>query len=81
MAKRVIVRPVEAETKTAAGIFIPDSAKEKPQVGDVLEVGKEVEGVKVGDRILHEEYGPRKFKSGNEELLVVKDEDILAVIK
>ncbi len=81
LADRIIARPVEAETKTASGILLPDQAKEKTQTATVLAVGKDVKEVKVGDKIVHTEYGPNRFKQGTEELLIVKEEDVLAVVK
>ncbi len=81
LADRIVARPVEAETKTAAGILLPDQAKDKTQVAEVVAVGKDVKEVKVGDRIVHTEYGPNRFKQGSEEYLIVKEEDVLAVVK
>jgi chaperonin GroES len=81
LADRIVARPVEAESKTASGILLPEQAKEKTQVAEVLAVGTEVKEVKVGDRIVHTEYGPNRFKQGSEELLIVKEEDVLAVVK
>lgn len=81
LADRIVARPVEAEAKTASGILLPDAAKEKTQVAEVLAVGKEVKEVKVGDKIVHSEYGPNRFKQGTDELLIVKEEDVLAVVK
>lgn len=81
LADRIVAKPVEAETKTASGILLPEQAKEKTQVAKVLAVGKDVKEVKVGDNIVHTEYGPNRFKQGSEELLIVKEEDVLAVVK
>lgn len=87
---RIVAKSVEAETKTAAGILLPDQAKEKTQVAEVLAVGpgrltedgKLVPmSVKVGDKVVHSEYGPNRFKQGAEELLIMKEEDVLAVVK
>jgi chaperonin GroES len=80
LADRIVARPVEAETKTASGILLPDQAKEKTQTATVLAVGKDVKEVKVGDVIVHTEYGPNRFKQDKEELVIVKEEDILAVV-
>jgi chaperonin GroES len=81
LADRVVAKPVEAESKTASGILLPDQAKDKVQTAKVLAVGKDVKEVKVNDVIVHTEYGPNRFKQGSEELLIVKEEDILAVVK
>lgn len=81
LADRIVAEPVEAETKTASGILLPDQAKEKTQVAKVVAVGKDVKEVKVGDKIVHTEYGPNRFKQGSTELLIVKEEDVLAVVK
>lgn len=81
LADRIVAKPVEAESKSPSGILLPDQAKEKTQVASVLAVGKDVKEVKVGDKIVHTEYGPNRFKQGTEELLIVKEEDVLAVLK
>ena len=81
LADRVVAKNVEAEAKSASGILLPDSAKEKPQMGEVLAVGKDVKEIKDGDRILYSKYGPTEVKVEGEELLILKEEDILAVVK
>ena len=81
LADRIVAKPVEADKASPAGILLPDQAKEKTQVAEVLAVGKDVKEVKKGDRIVHSEYGPNRFKQGGEELLIVKEEDVLAVVK
>ena len=87
---RIIVERLEEETTTAAGIIIPDSAKEKPQQGIVKAVGKgkvTEEGkvmpldVKVGDKVLFGKYAGTEVKVEGEELLVMKEDDIMAVIE
>lgn len=81
---RVIVKPVEAETKTAGGIIIPDTAKEKPQRGTVTAVGAgkkdEPMTVKVGDAVMYSKYGGTEINVGGEELLIMRESDILAII-
>jgi chaperonin GroES len=86
----VIVRRLEEERKTAGGIVIPDTAKEKPIQGEVIAVGtgKILEDgkvrpldVKVGDKILYGKYSGTEVKVGNEELLVMREEDIMGVIE
>lgn len=86
----VLVKPVEAESKTASGIILPDSAKEKPQVGIVMAIGpgevddgKIVSGsmhVKVGDRVMYKKWGGNEIKVGNEEWTIVEQKDILAIV-
>ncbi len=90
LADRVIVKRVENETKTASGIVIPDSAAEKPDQGEVLAVGpgrKNDKGeiiamnVKVGDRVLFGKYSGQTVKVEGDELLVMKEEDLFAVVE
>jgi chaperonin GroES len=81
LAERIVAKPVEAETKTAAGILLPEQAKEKTQVAQVLAVGKDVKEVKVGDRILHAEYGPDHFKHEKDDYIILKEKDVLGVLR
>ena len=86
---RVVVRRVEADTKTAGGIIIPDSAQEKPAEGEIVsvgsgardEAGKLVElDVKTGDRILFGKWSGTEVKIGGEDLLIMKESDIMGII-
>ncbi|MBI3295931.1 MAG: co-chaperone GroES [Deltaproteobacteria bacterium] len=86
---RIIVRRLEEETKTKGGIIIPDSAKEKPQEGEIVAVGsgKLLEDgrvvpleVKKGDRILFSKYGGNEVKVDGEELLMMREEDVLGIV-
>ena len=90
LADRVIVKRVESETKTASGIFIPDNAAEKPDQGEVLAVGPgkrddsgklNAPDVKVGDRVLFGKYAGQTVKVDGDELLVMREEDIMAVVQ
>ena len=86
---RIVVQANEAETTTASGIVIPDTAKEKPQEGTVLAVGpgRFEDGnrvpldVKVGDKVLYSKYGGTEVKYAGEEYLVLSARDVLAVIE
>lgn len=80
LADRLVAKPVEAETKTASGFMIPESGKEKPQMAEVIAVGKEVKEVKAGDRILYAKYGPTEVNVDEATLLLLKEEDVLAVV-
>ena len=87
---RVLVRRVEAEEKTAGGIIIPDSAKEKPQEGEVVSVGSGARAddgkvtpldVKAGDRILFGKWSGTEVKIDGQDLLIMKESDILGVLE
>jgi chaperonin GroES len=87
---RVLVRRIEEDTKTAGGIIIPDTAKEKPMQGEVVAVGpggRDESGkvvpldVKAGDRVLFGKWSGTEVKIDNEELLIVKESDILGIIE
>ena len=90
LADRVIVKRVEQETKTASGIVIPDAAAEKPDQGEVLSVGpgkRNDKGdivamnVKKGDRVLFGKYSGQTVKVDGDELLVMKEDDLFAVVE
>lgn len=84
LADRVVVEPKEAETKTASGLYIPDTAKEKPQQGTVVAVGpgtKDVEmEVKVGDVVLYGKYAGTEVTFEDKKYLIMKQSDIFAII-
>ena len=85
LADKVIVQQAEAETKTASGIIIPDTAQEKPQKGNIVAVGKGTKEnpitVKAGDLVLYGKYAGTEFKFEGEDFLIMKESDILAIIK
>ena len=84
LSDRVLVEPQAAETKTASGIYIPDSAKEKPQQGKVMAVGKGKKDhemtVKVGDIVLYGKYSGSELKLDGKDYLIMREDDILAII-
>lgn len=84
LADRVLVEPAAAEEKTASGIIIPDSAKEKPQKGEVVAVGNgkadEPMTVKVGDKVLYGKYAGTEITVDGQEYLIMRESDIFAVI-
>jgi len=79
LGDKVVVKRLEAESRTAGGIVLPDSAKEKPQRGIVQAVGKKVENVKVGDQVLFDKYSGSKLRIEDEECLILKEEDVLGI--
>ena len=84
LADRVLIEPQEAQTKTAAGIYIPDTAKEKPQQGKVIAAGPgkkdEPMEVKVGDVVLYGKYAGTEVSVDDNKYLIVKQSDILAIL-
>ena|SRR3989304_1157646 len=87
LGDRIVVKPVEEEQKTKSGIILPDTAKEKPQEGEVIAVGKGrltedgkriAPEVKVGDRVLYAKYGGTEIKVDGQELMILRESDILA---
>jgi chaperonin GroES len=84
LADRVLVEPAEAETKTASGIIIPDTAKEKPMKGKVIAVGAgkkdEPVTVKVGDTVLYGKYAGTELQIDGKEYLIMRESDIFAII-
>ena len=84
LAERVLIEPKEAETKTASGIYIPDTAKEKPQQGTVIAAGPgkkdEPMEVKKGDVVLYGKYAGTEVTVEDKKYLIVKQSDILAIL-
>ncbi|KKQ29668.1 MAG: 10 kDa chaperonin [Candidatus Levybacteria bacterium GW2011_GWA2_37_36] len=85
----VLIKPLEAEAKTASGIILPDAAREKPQIGIIMAVGEGKIGpkgekhpiaVKIGQKVMYKKWGGSEVKVGSEEWTMVGQEDILAVI-
>ncbi|HNY63398.1 MAG TPA: co-chaperone GroES [Bacteroidales bacterium] len=85
LADRVIIAPAEAEQKTAGGIIIPDTAKEKPQKGEVVAVGPgkkdEPMTLKVGQTVLYGKYAGTELNVDGENYLIMKESDVLAILK
>ncbi|MEJ2634951.1 MAG: co-chaperone GroES [Calditrichia bacterium] len=90
LADRVVVRPIEEEDKTPGGIILPDTAKEKPMRGEVTAVGKGrltdngervAMDVKVGDVVIYGKYSGTDFKMNDEDYLVLRESDILAIVE
>jgi len=88
----VLIKPMEGETKTPSGIVLPDSAKEKPQVGMIMAVGPgkccddekcecEKMAVEVGQKVLYKKWGGNEVKVGSEEWLLIEQKDIMAIIE
>jgi chaperonin GroES len=87
---RILVKRIEEEAKTAGGIFIPDTAKEKPQKGEIVAAGKGKKtedgkviplDVKVGDKVLFGKYAGTEIKVEGQELLIMREDDILGIIE
>jgi chaperonin GroES len=87
MADRVLVKPIEKEEMTKSGIYLPDTAKEKPQEGEVIAVGpgklsddgkRIAMDLKVGDTVIYAKYGGTEIKVDDDELIILRESDILA---
>lgn len=90
LGDRLVVKPIEQEERTAVGIILPETAKEKPQEGEVIaagpgrldDTGKRVPmEVKVGDRVLYAKYAGTEVKLGDEKVLILKESDVLAIVE
>ncbi len=90
LGDRVVVKALEAETTSRGGIVLPDSAKERPQTGEVLAVGpgKTLDNgttvaveVKVGDKVVYSKYGGTEIKVGGEDVIILRQDDILGVVE
>ncbi len=89
LSDRVVVKPLPREEVTKSGIVLPDTAKEKPQEGEVIAAGpgrldegeRQPMDVKVGDRVLYAKYAGTEFKLEDDELLILSEKDILAVLE
>jgi chaperonin GroES len=86
----VLIRPLEAEAKTASGIILPETAQQKPQMGEVMAVGpgkitpkgeKEAMVVKVGQKVMYKKWAAQEVKVNDEEMLLAEQKDILAIIE
>ena len=89
LGERLVIKPIEQEETTSSGLVLPDTAKEKPQEGEIVAVGEgrlNDEGkripmeVKVGDRVIYSKYAGTEYKDGDEEYLILRESDILAKV-
>ncbi|MEM9904165.1 MAG: co-chaperone GroES [Cyanobacteria bacterium P01_D01_bin.44] len=89
LGDRVLVKVSDAEEKTAGGILLPDTAKEKPQIGEIAQVGPgkrnddgslQTMEVKVGDKVLYSKYAGTEIKLGSDEYVLLREQDILATL-
>ena len=86
LGDRIVVEPIEQEEQTALGIFLPETAKEKPQQGKVIAAGPGArkdtgERIKVGDKVLYARYAGTNVKLDGKEYLILKESDVLAVVE
>lgn len=85
----VLIKPLEAPNKTASGLYLPETAKEKPQMGEVMAIGPGFTDpmgrpspivVKVGQKVLYKKWGGNEVKMGNEEWLLIEQKDVMAIV-
>lgn len=85
IGERIVVKMIEVEEKTASGIVLPSSAKEKPQVAEVVAVSESIEdnkaSIKVGDKVIYSKYSGTEVKLEKDEYIIVKIEDVLAIVE
>lgn len=82
LGENVLIEPVKADTKTASGIVLPDTNGEKPQEGMIVAIGDDKKiKVKTGQKVIYSKYSGNEIKVGDKEYLLVKNEDILAIVK
>ncbi len=81
LGDRVFVTYTEELERTAGGIYVPDSAREKPQRGTIEAIGQDVDNLKVGDQVLFDKYSGTKIKIENDDCLILKEEDILGIFE
>jgi chaperonin GroES len=90
LGDRIVVKALEAETTSRGGILLPDTAKERPQTGEVLAVGpgKTLDNgtvaaleIKVGDRVVYSKYGGTEIKVGGEEVIILRQDDVLGIVE
>jgi len=81
IGERVVAKSIETESKTASGLYLPDGAKEKSKIAEVVAVGNKVQSVKNGDKIIFKEYSTNEVKIDGVEYLIIKEEDVLATVK
>lgn len=89
LGERIVIKPMEQEEQTKGGIYLPDTAKEKPQEGEVVAVGtgrvtddgtKITMELSVGDRVIYSKYAGTEYKDGDDEYLIMRESDVLAKI-
>ena len=81
LGDRVVAKALEAKQKTDSGILLPDSAKEKPKLAEVVAIGPDVKNIKVKDHILYEDFSQTEVKINDEEYIIVKEEKVLGTVK
>lgn len=81
LGERIVAEAVEASDKTESGFYLPQDAKEKPQMAKVVEVGKDVEEVKKGDTVVYPKFGTTEVTVDGAEYMIIKEEDVLAIVK
>lgn len=81
LADYVVAQLEEAAAKTASGLYLPGGAQEKPKVAQIVAIGAEVRGLKVGDKIIYKSFSQTEVKVDSTEYLLIKEEDVLATVK
>ena len=81
LADRIVAVREKAQSQTAAGLYIPDSAKEKPVAATIEAIGPDVKSLKIGEKVIFKEYQATEYKIGTDEYIIIKEEDVLGTMK
>jgi chaperonin GroES len=81
LSERIVATSIEADNKTASGLYLPDGAKEKSKIAKVMATGKAVKEIKSGDKIVYKEYSTTDIKIDGTDYIILKEEDVLATVK
>lgn len=81
IGERIVAQAIEADNKTASGLYLPEAAKEKSKIAEVKAIGGDVKNIKTGDKIVYKEYSTTDIKVEGVDYIIVKEEDVLATVK
>lgn len=80
LGKRIVAQTIEADNKTASGLYLPDGAQETSKIAKVLAIGRDVKEIQTGDHVVYKEYSATDVKINGEEYIIVNEEDVLAAV-
>jgi Co-chaperonin GroES (HSP10) len=81
IGERIVAQSIETENKTASGLYLPEAAKEKSKIAEVMAIGGDVKNIKTGDKIVYKEYATTDMKVDGTNYIILKEEDVLATVE